>query len=86
MIPSDKEIVDALLPVCEHLYVQNILLKGLVRKAGVADWRDKMDKQANSVVASLARADFQKQYAQAVREQQALREMLTSFLDSGTVQ
>jgi hypothetical protein len=86
VILSDKEIVDGLVGMCEMLFVQNILLKGLVRKAGVADWRDKMGKQANSVVASLAHEAFQKQYAQAVRDHQAFRKFLEDLPGSDSVQ
>jgi hypothetical protein len=72
--------------MCEMLYVQNILLKGLVRRAGVADWRDRLGKKASPVVATLAREDFRKRYAQAVRDHEQFRSFLETLPGSDSVQ
>lgn len=86
MIPSEKELTEALLQACESLFVQNLVLKQILRKARVADWRGKLDSEANSVVASLAHEVFQKRYEQAIRTQQELKKFVESLPSVGAVQ
>jgi hypothetical protein len=86
MVPSDKEIIDTLLQACEGLYVQNILLRGFLHRAGVADVHGKLGTAKDSVEASLARANFQKIFALGVRSQQEMREFLEKLPSSGSIQ
>jgi hypothetical protein len=84
-VPSDKDLLSALLEMTEFLYVQNILLRGLLRRAGVVGWKNKLDSAKDSAQASLAREDFQRTYVQPIRDQQELREVLEKFQRFGTV-
>jgi hypothetical protein len=84
MIPSEREVIEVLLKCCEDLYVQNIVLRGMVRRSGVGDWRNKLDTSKESLVANLARQAFQQQYGQAVRNSEELRKFAESLPDSGS--
>ena len=84
-VPSDKELLDAVLKMTEFLYVQNILLRGLLRRTRVAGWKNKLDNAINSLEANLAREDFQRTYVLPIRDQQDLREILEKFQNFGTI-
>lgn len=83
---TDAELVKALLDACEGLWVQNIQLRGLLRRSGLGDWKSKLDSEESSVAASLARAAFRRNYAQAVQQEQALRAWLESLPTGDHVQ
>jgi hypothetical protein len=84
-IPSDKELLAGLLEMTQLLYVQNILLRGLLRRSGLAGWKSKLDSEKDSVVAILAREDFQRTYALAVQDAQKWHEFLEKFPTSITI-
>ncbi len=84
-VPSDKELLDGLQEMTRFLYVQNILLRGLLRRSGLADWKNKLDSEKGSVVATLAYEDFQRTYALAIQDAQKWREFLETFPTSITV-
>jgi hypothetical protein len=86
MIPSDKEVREALLLALENLYVEHILLLGQLRRARAGGFRDSADKIGLEAAADLARTSFRKQYAQAILSLEELRIWLRDFPTSGSVQ
>ena len=86
MLPSDQEVIEALLSALENLYVQNIDLRGQVRSAKFAGWRDTRDTQGASFAANHVREGFRSGYAQAVQSIQTLKAWLEALPTSGRIQ
>ena len=75
MIPTDKELNEALLAMLEDLFVENILLKGQVRRARRAGYSDNADRRGLKAAAELARTSFRRQYTQATQSTDHLSEL-----------
>jgi len=86
MIPTDQELIGALLLALENLYVEHILALGQLRRARFAGFHDSADKLGLEVVAQTAREVFRKRYAQAVQNQQELRAFLEALPTSYSIQ
>jgi hypothetical protein len=86
MIPTDKELIEALLSTLENFYVEHILLMDQLRRARAEGFHDSADKLGLEATALYVRESFRKQYAQAIRTQQTLRVFLESLPTSDSVQ
>jgi hypothetical protein len=86
MIPSEKEVNDALLSALENLYVEHILLMGQLRRARAAGFRDSVNKQGVEAAGRLVRAEFRQRYAQVVLSTEEWRAFLENLPTSDSVQ
>lgn len=85
MIPSEKEVNEALLSALENLYVEHVLLKGRLRRARAAGYRDNADTIGVGAAAEIARTSFRRQYAQLIHSLDDWRRFLQNLPSSDIV-
>ena len=86
MIPSEKEVNEGLRLALENLYVEYVLLKGQLRRARAAGFRDNADRIGLEGAADIARTSFRKRYAQVVQSAEQWRVFLTNLPSSDSIQ
>jgi len=86
VIPSEKEVTEALLSALENVYVECMMLRGQLRRARFAGFRDSADIQSLEMAAQLVRTEFRQRYALVVRSTEEWREFLKNLPTSNSVQ
>ena len=87
-MPSDKELADTLLALCEELFIRACVLQALLDESGLADWSRRLDNTLNSEQATPLRAGFREIYEQSLAEagQNDLLEILKRVKVPGKIQ
>jgi hypothetical protein len=86
VIPSEKEVTEALLSALENVYVECLMLRGQLRRARFAGFRDNADTRGLEAAAQLVRTEFRQRYAQVVRSTEEWRTFLQNLPTSDSVQ
>jgi hypothetical protein len=77
--PSDEEVIEGLRSALEGLHVENLLLRGQIRRARQKGYRDSADRTGLKMTAHGLHQAFRQQYDQAIQSTEAWNEFLLTF-------
>jgi hypothetical protein len=83
--PSDEEVIEGLRSALEGVHVENVLLRGRIRRARQKGYRDNADRTALKLTTPGLHQVFRQQYDQAIQSTEAWVEFLQMFPISRSV-